>query len=154
TGPPPCGPRRRRDPSPLAARAAEEATKALEALVDALQRRGVREPEIALRVGAEGRAGGDGDGTRLEEGAGEGDRVRREVPRIRQHVERAGRLGADAEAEGLEAGDHRAAPIVEDRAEAPAVVARLAQRGDAGPLHELVGRDEEVAVERLQRPDV
>ena len=76
------------------------------------------------------------------------------MARVRQHVERPGRLGADAEPDGAQARDHRAAPLVEDRAEPPAVLARFAQRREAGPLHELVGRDEEVAVERLQCSDM
>src|SRR5437867_164097 len=69
-------------------------------------------------------------------------------------MSRARRLGADAEAEGPQAGDHRAPPVVEDGAEATALVARLTKRGDAGPLYELVRRDEKVAIERLQRTDV
>src|SRR2546426_3261483 len=103
----------------------QEPAEAAETLPDALERRRVREPKVPLRVGAEGRARGDGHVARLEELLGEPHRVRRQVSCVRQNVERARRLRADAEADGSQAGDHRAPPVVEDGAEATALVARL-----------------------------
>src|SRR5213594_3583159 len=52
----------------------EEPAEAVETLLDALQRRRVGEPQVALGVGAKGGAGRDGHVDRLEQLAGETDR--------------------------------------------------------------------------------
>ena len=87
----------------------------------------------------------------LEDLERERERVAREAAGVGQHVEGAGGRRADAEPDAPEAGHHRPPPLVEDAAEAGALVGRLPEGGERRPLHELVGRDEEVAVHGGQR---
>src|SRR5439155_20061377 len=129
----------------------EEPRDPVEALLDPLDGGRVREPQIALGIGAKGGARRDGDVGRIEDLVGETHGVGRQVAGIRQNVERSGWLGADPEADGPQASDHGPPAFVEDRAEPSAVLTRLTKRGDPRPLHELVGRYEEVTVELLQR---
>src|SRR5439155_723454 len=91
-----------------------------EPLPDAVERRGVREPDIPFSVGTEGRARRHRDVHRLEDLARETHRVHAEVARVGEHVEGARRLTADAEPKRAEARDHHAPPFVEDGAEAVA----------------------------------
>src|SRR5262245_15431965 len=132
----------------------QEAVKTPQALLDAVERRGVREPQIPLGVAAESNPRRDGDVAALEELEGEPTRIAVETSAIGQHVEGSRRLVLDPEAHRAQAGHHRAAALVEDRSESAAVIARLSERRHPGPLDELVGRDEEVTEQLLERADV
>src|SRR5262245_15580828 len=77
----------------------QELAQSPEGLVDARQAVRIRKPEVALAARSEIDARGDGD-------AGAGQDLEREVvgplgvaPRVREHVERPGRLGPDREPE-------------------------------------------------------
>src|SRR6185436_9324151 len=102
----------------------EERADPAQPFLDALDRRGVREAEIALGVAPEGDARRDHHVSLLEDLVGEAQRVAREVPGVGQDVEGARRLEAHAEAERAQAVDHEAAPRREDLAEARRLLRR------------------------------
>src|SRR5262249_22538210 len=147
-------PRRARWTARLSARVSgQERAKASQAFADPLDGGSIGEAEIALGVAPEGDAWGEGHVTALQDLGGEDTRVGRQVPSIGKDVKGTHWLDGDAETEGSHPVDHDPPPLVEDGPVARGLLAGLAQGGHSRPLHELVGRDEEIAKEGDEGPD-